>query len=56
MPDDQTLATILAICDLMKREQSGVESALEAYQRAMKEVVEYRRSHSLTEVGGVPAQ
>jgi hypothetical protein len=56
MPDDQTLATILTICDLIRRDQGGVETALEAYQRAMKEVVEYRRSHSLTEVGGVPAQ
>jgi hypothetical protein len=56
MPDDQTLATILAICDLMEREQNGVEVALEAHQRAMKQVVEYRRSHSLTEVGGVPSQ
>jgi hypothetical protein len=34
MPDDTTLATILAICDLVKEDGSGVESAIEAYQRA----------------------
>jgi len=56
MPDDDTLATILAICDLMKHNGSGVGAAVEAYQRAMKDVVEYRRSKGLTEVGGVPAR
>jgi hypothetical protein len=54
MPDDNTLATILAICDLMKHNRNGVEAAVEAYERAMKDVMEYRRSHGLTEVGGVP--
>jgi hypothetical protein len=54
MPDDQTLATILAICDLMKQNGSGVQAALEAYERAMKDVLEYRRCQGLTEVGGVP--
>ena len=55
MPDDNTLATILAICDLMKHNDSGVGAAVEAYGRAMKEVIEYRRSKGLTELGGVPA-
>jgi predicted HTH transcriptional regulator len=55
MPDDQTLATILAICDLMKQDGSGVKTAVEAYQRAMKQVIEYRQSKGLTEVGGLPA-
>ena len=39
MPDDQTLATILAICDLMKHAGGSVESAVEAYPRAMKDVM-----------------
>jgi len=55
MPDDQTLATILAICDLMKHNRNGVEDAVDAYEQAMREVLQYRRSHGLTEVGGVPA-
>lgn len=55
MPDDQTLATILAICDLIKHDGSDVGTAVEAYQRAMKEVIEYRRSKGLTEVGGLPS-
>ncbi len=54
MPDDKTIATILAICDLIKRNGSGVEMAVEAYQRAIKDVTEYRRSRGLTEVGGLP--
>jgi hypothetical protein len=54
MPDDATLATILAICDLMKNGGSGVESAVQAYQRAMKDVMAYRRAKGITEVGGVP--
>ena len=54
MPDDNTLATILAICDLIKHNGNGVGAAVEAYERAMKEVLEYRRSKGLTEVGGVP--
>ena len=54
MPDDQTLATILTICDLMKQKESGVKTALEAYQRAMNEIIEYRQSKGLTEVGGLP--
>lgn len=60
MPDDNTLATILAICDLIKRNgsgvESGVESAVEAYQRAMKDVMKYRRAKGITEVGGVPRE
>jgi len=54
MPDDETLATILAICDLIKHNGSGVGTALEAYDRAMKDVIEYRRSKGLTELGGLP--
>jgi hypothetical protein len=55
MPEDQTLATILAICDLMKHNNSGVQTVVEAYERAMKDVIDYRRSQGLTEVGGLPA-
>jgi len=55
MPDDQTLATILAICNLMKHDGNSVKTAVEAYEEAMREVLQYRRSHGLTEVGGVPA-
>jgi len=51
----QTLATILTICDLIKRNGSGIGTAIEAYERAMKDVIEYRRSMGFTEVGGVPA-
>jgi hypothetical protein len=54
MPDDNTLATILAICDLINRHENGVGAAVEAYDRAMKDVLEYRRSKGLTELGGVP--
>jgi predicted HTH transcriptional regulator len=56
MPDDKTLATILAICDLIKHNGSGVGTVVEAYERAMKEVIEYRRSKGLTEVGGLPGR
>ena len=56
MPDDKTIATILAICDLIKHNSSGVETAIEAYQRAMKDVIEYRRSRGITEVGGLQSQ
>jgi hypothetical protein len=55
MPDDQTLATILTICELMKQSGNGVKTAVEAYEHALKEVVQYRRSIGLTEVGGLPA-
>ena len=54
MPDDNTLATILAICDLIKQNGNGVGAAVEAYERAMEDVMEYRRSKGLTELGGVP--
>ena len=54
MPDDNTVAMILAICDLIKRNENGVGAAVEAYERAMTDVEEYRRSKGLTEVGGVP--
>ena len=54
MPDDKTLATILAICDLMKHNGIGVGTAVEAYERAMIDVIEYRRSKGLTGVGGLP--
>jgi hypothetical protein len=55
MPDDKTLAMILAICDLIKHNGSSVGNAVEAYERAMKDVIEYRRSKGMTEVGGLPA-
>ena len=55
MPDDKTLATILVICDLIEHNGSGVGTAVEAYERAVKDVIEYRRSKGITEVGGLPA-
>jgi hypothetical protein len=55
MPDDQTLATILTICKLMKQSGNGVKTAVEAYEHAMKEVIQYRRSVGQTEIGGLPA-
>jgi len=55
MPDDQTLATILTVCELMRHSESGVETAIETYERAMKDVIQYRRSVGQTEVGGLPA-
>jgi hypothetical protein len=55
MPDDNTIATILAICELINHNENGVGAAVEAYERAMKDVLDYRRSNGLTEVGGVPA-
>jgi hypothetical protein len=54
MPDDQTLATILTICDLMKQSGNGVKTAVESYQHAMKQVIQYRRSVGQTEIGGLP--
>lgn len=54
MPDDQTLVTILTICNLLRQEESSVKTAVEAYERAMKDVIAYRRSQGLTEVGGLP--
>jgi hypothetical protein len=54
MPDDQTLATILTICDLVRRNGTSVQTAVEAYEHAMKEVIEYRRSVGQTELGGLP--
>jgi hypothetical protein len=56
MPDDNTVSTILAICDLIKHNDGGVEAAIAAYERALKEVIEYRRSKGLTELGGLPSQ
>jgi hypothetical protein len=55
MPDDQTLATILTICELMRGSENGVKTAIDAYERAMKEVIQYRRSVGQTEIGGLPA-
>ncbi len=56
MPDDQTLATILAICDLTGNRGTNAAAAIAAYDRAMKEVLQYRQSAGLTEVGGYPQQ
>jgi hypothetical protein len=55
MPDDQTLATIIAICDLMRQNERDVKTVVEAYERALTDVIEYRRSQGLTEVGGLPS-
>ena len=55
MPDDQTLATILTICELMKQGGNDVKTAVAVYERAMKDVIQYRRSTGQTEVGGLPA-
>jgi hypothetical protein len=55
MPDDQTLATILTICELMEQSENGVKTAVDAYERAMKDVIQYRRSVGQTEIGGLPA-
>jgi hypothetical protein len=54
MPDDQTLATILAVCELMGKRASSVGVAVAAYESAMKDVIEYRQSKGLTELGGLP--
>ena len=54
MPDDQTLATILAICDLLGHSQSDVKAVVTAYERALNEVIRYRRITGQTELGGVP--
>lgn len=54
MPDDQTLATILAICDLLGHRQDDVEAVVATYQRALNEVIRYRRTTGQTELGGVP--
>ena len=55
MPDDETLATILTICDLIEHNRIGVEAAVKTYERAMKDVIDYRRSKGITEVGGLSA-
>jgi len=47
MPDDATLATILATCDLMKNDGSGVESAIQAYEGGMKDMMAYRRAKGI---------
>jgi hypothetical protein len=54
MPDDQTLATILTICELIRHSGTGAKTAVEVYERAMDDVIQYRRSVGLTEVGGLP--
>jgi len=38
MPEDQTLATILAICDLLGQSGGGVKTVVEASERAMGDV------------------
>jgi hypothetical protein len=55
MPDDQTLAMILTVCELVRQSGSGVKTAIDVYERAMKDVIQYRRSVGQTEVGGLPA-
>jgi hypothetical protein len=39
IPDDETVVTILTICELMKQSGNGVNTAVEAYERAMKDVI-----------------
>lgn len=53
MPDDKTIATILAICNLMGNTGNSVKEAVEAYEKAMQEVLRYRRSKGLEELGGL---
>ena len=53
MPDDETIATILAICNLMGNSGHSVKEAVQAYQNAMAEVLNYRQSQGLQELGGV---
>ena len=53
MPDDETIATILAICNLMGSTGHNVNEAVQAYQSAMGEVLRYRQSQGLQELGGV---
>jgi hypothetical protein len=53
MPDDETIATILAICNLMGKTGNSVKDAIEAYEAAMRDVVRYRKSKGLQEVGGL---
>lgn len=54
MPDDQTLATILAVCELMGKSATSVDVAVTVYEKAIKDVIEYRRSRGETELGGLP--
>lgn len=56
MPDDQTIATILAICDLLGQTATDVEAAIVAYERALNRVIRYRRSTGQTELGGIPQE
>jgi hypothetical protein len=53
MPDDNTIATILAICNLMGNTGNSVQDAVEAYKKAMQEVMNYRESKGLQELGGI---
>jgi len=53
MPDDKTIATILAICNLLGKTGNDVGQAIEAYEEAMREVKRYRKSKGLQEVGGI---
>ena len=53
MPDDKTIATILAICNLMGNTGNSVKDAVEAYEKAMQEVLRYRQSKGLQELGGL---
>lgn len=56
MPDDQTLATILAMCDLLGHTRVDVHDAVAAYKTALDEVLRYRRANGQTELGGVPRE
>jgi hypothetical protein len=56
MPDDQIIATIMAICDLMGNRGPDVNDTIAAYDRAMQDVMQYRRTQGLPEVGGYPGR
>jgi hypothetical protein len=39
----------------MRSDENGVKTAVEGYEHAMKEVIQYRGSAGQTEIGGLPA-
>lgn len=55
MPDDQTLAAILTLCDLMRNHNANINEAIASYNHATNTVSEYRRSEHLPEIGRYPS-
>lgn len=53
MPDDETIATILAICNLMGNTGKSVKDAVQAYQKGMEEVLRFRQAQGFQELGGI---